>query len=311
MGEEEFIYTIIIEFRYGLEEDEPFFELNDRLMERWEKPDAVGKFDGNEISMDNFDARLFFYSPDPEKTLSMADEIFKDFSFLKGGKIFIRHGASPDAYTEIQIIAPNGTRTPLSKLDEHTISAIPKWGERDRPYLKGEEGEEWKYELKNKRAEKLYNKWREIDFLIEAIWDKWDLSTENTEEVEEDDEDDKEEKKETTEDNDEEDFDFSLPIGMIRWHRDEMRGNSMIIPAKISGAEAGDLYIIRMENAAIIRKAAKDIFLDTNMLRESKVADIQDVELLRSEIELFREYFREWVAGFEKDDFEDEWGLFV
>jgi len=98
---------------------------------------------------------------------------------------------------------------------------------------------------------------------------------------------------------------------MIDWHRDEMRGNSLIIPAKISGAEAGDMYILRMKNAAIIRKAAMDIYLDCHLLTEAKVAADQDVELLRSEIDQFREYFIDWVNGFEKDQFEDDWGLFT
>jgi len=40
-----------------------------------------------------------------------------------------------------------------------------------------------------------------------------------------------------------------------------MVGDAMIIQAKIAGAEAGDLYDIRMENAAIIRKAARDILV--------------------------------------------------
>jgi hypothetical protein len=103
---------------------------------------------------------------------------------------------------------------------------------------------------------------------------------------------------------------IDLPPEMIIWQREEMFRNSIIIPPKISGAEAGDLYIIRMENAAIIRKAANDIYVDCNMLLEDNVAHEQDIELLRSEIEQFREYFIEWVAGFEKDEYSDEWGLF-
>ena len=35
--------------------------------------------------------------------------------------------------------------------------------------------------------------------------------------------------------------------------------DAYIIPAKIAGAEGGDLYDIRMENAAIIRKSARNL----------------------------------------------------
>ncbi len=33
--------------------------------------------------------------------------------------------------------------------------------------------------------------------------------------------------------------------------------------------------------------------------------------IIRSEIDTFRELFKQWVASFEKDDCEDEWGLFL
>lgn len=314
-------YTIIIEFRYGIEEDEPFYELSEKMNKRMKKENAPGKYDGHEIAMDNFDARLYFYSFHPQDMLSFIDDILKEYKFLSGGRIHIVHGKHKDAYTEIEIIAPNGTRTPLSRFDAEQLSHIPDWGERGSRHANGEEGEEWKDKIKNERAEKLYNKWKEIDFLIGAIWDKWDLSApeeniktkeekeiniEQISETKNDSSDDEAEKEDYDDDDD-----FVVPKEMIEWHREEMRRNSMIIPAKISGAEAGDLYIIRMENAAIIRKAAMDINLDCHLLTEAQIADDQDVTLLREEIEQFREYFKEWVAGFELDEFEDEWGLFL
>jgi hypothetical protein len=297
----DYSYSIIIEFRYGQEEDAPFFALDEQFQERMEGPDAPGMYDGNEIAMDNFDGRYYFFSNEPQETLAHIDDLIAETPFLRGARIHIRHGHHENAYTEVEIVGPDGKRNAISRFDAEQLSHIPDWGDLgDRGYF-SEEGEEWKDEIKNERAKKLYNKWREIDYLIEAIWDKWDLSKDG--------EKPKEEKKEK---GDEDDMDEDwLPLSMIEWHRDEMHRNSLIIPPKISGAEAGDLYIIRMENAAIIRKAASDVYLDTHMLREGKVADEQDIELLRSEIEQFREYFKEWVAGFEKDEFSDEWGLFV
>ena len=41
----------------------------------------------------------------------------------------------------------------------------------------------------------------------------------------------------------------------------------MIIPVKISGAEAVKLYDIKMENAAIIRKAARDLMVALSRFR--------------------------------------------
>lgn len=301
-------YSIIIEFRYGIEEDEPFFELCDKLHERMEKEDAPGSYDGNEIAIDNFDARLYFFTDNPQAMLTFIDDILNECNFLIGARINIHHGKNENAFTEVEIIASDGKRTPISRFDADQLSYIPEWGDHSRNYYSEEEGDEWKNKMKNERAEKLYNKWKEIDYLIEAIWDKWDLSAPDETEKEKN-----HSAKAAEEENPEgdDDFEWDIPKDMIEWHRDEMRGNSLIIPAKISGAEAGDIYILRMENAAIIRKAAMDIYLDCHMLTEAKVAADQDVELLRSEINQFREYFIDWVSGFENDEFEDDWGLFM
>ncbi len=289
-------YSIIVECRYGLEDDGPFYELSDKLRKRMSNEKAPGKYDGHEIAIDNFDARFYFNSHEPQETLMYIDDILQEYTFLSGGRIHIKHGTNKDAYTETEMIAPNGKRTPLSRFDAEQLSHIPEWGDRGSRYDNNEEGDEWKSKIKNERAEKLYNKWKEIDYLIEAIWDKWELSTpETTEEI----------MNESKEDSNS----FSWPKEMIEWHREEMKRNSIIIPAKISGAEAGDLYILRMENAAIIRKAAMDVYLDCHMLEDGVAAE-QDVELLRNEIDQFRQLFIEWVNGFEKDDYEDDWGLF-
>jgi hypothetical protein len=292
-------YSIIIEFRYGMEDDAPFNELSDKFNERMKNELAPGTYDGNEIAMDNFDARYYFFTDHPQETLSYIDDLLKEYKFLIGARINIRLGIDENAYTEVEIISQDGKRTPISRFDAEQLSYIPEWGDHSRHYSESEAGDEWKHKIKNERAEKLYNKWKEIDFLIEAIWDKCDLSAPETQ--------DKESKGKG---NEEDEDDFRLPKELIEWHREEMRGNSLIIPAKISGAEAGDLYIIRMENAAIIRKAAMDIYLDCHMLEEND-ADEQDVELLRSEIDQFRLLFIDWVNGFEKDEYEDDWGLFT
>ncbi len=33
--------------------------------------------------------------------------------------------------------------------------------------------------------------------------------------------------------------------------------------------------------------------------------------IVREEIDKFRELFKQWAASFKKDEFEDEWGLFI
>jgi hypothetical protein len=76
--------------------------------------------------------------------------------------------------------------------------------------------------------------------------------------------------------------------------------DAMIILAKISNAEAVELYDLKMENAAIIRKAARELYVNVGSLRfEEKVENKEYIELLRNEIDEFRLLFIDWVAGFD------------
>ena len=88
--------------------------------------------------------------------------------------------------------------------------------------------------------------------------------------------------------------------------------DAMIILAKISNAEAAELYDLKMENAAIIRKAARELYVNVGSLRfEEKVENKEYIELLRTEIDEFRLLFIDWVAGFDAWNYIiDRWGLF-
>lgn len=91
-----------------------------------------------------------------------------------------------------------------------------------------------------------------------------------------------------------------------------LRADAMMIPAKIMGAEGGDLYSIRMQNAAIIREHAMSLhvqivalLLDDNCIEESYI------RLIRNEIQNFRLLFIEWVQSFDTNNhIWDEWELF-
>jgi hypothetical protein len=92
----------------------------------------------------------------------------------------------------------------------------------------------------------------------------------------------------------------------------DMIGNSYLLPAKIAGAEAVELYDLKMENAAIIRKAAREIPVACSGLELLGVENSLDyLQVLRDEIELFRIEFAEWVKTFDQWDYIiDRWGLF-
>lgn len=109
-------------------------------------------------------------------------------------------------------------------------------------------------------------------------------------------------------------IEFENPVeeDMIKHNLSYMRQNSQIIPAKIAGAADEDmLYDIKMENAAIIRKAARELITDARGLEMHGYKDIEYLDLLREEVDNFRVLFAEWVKTFDPWNYIiDRWGLF-
>lgn len=108
------------------------------------------------------------------------------------------------------------------------------------------------------------------------------------------------------------DFEQEIQAEMIKSNISYMRENSLIIPAKIAGASDEDmLYDIKMENAAIIRKAARELITDARGIEMHGFKDIEYLDLLRTEVEVFRVLFAEWVKTFDPWNYIiDRWGLF-
>ena len=66
-----------------------------------------------------------------------------------------------------------------------------------------------------------------------------------------------------------------------------------------------------MENATIIRKAARDIFVGGNTLEYFGFSDSKYYNLVRNLIEEFRLLFIDWISSFNpKHYIVDNWGLF-
>jgi len=97
----------------------------------------------------------------------------------------------------------------------------------------------------------------------------------------------------------------------LEHHAKYISENALIIPAKISGAEAVEIYDLKMENAAIIRKSAREIMTDCTGLKIGGYKSTDYLNLLRNEIEEFRILFAEWVKTFDPWNYNiDRWGLF-
>ncbi|MBU1720753.1 MAG: hypothetical protein KKA07_16930 [Bacteroidetes bacterium] len=79
---------------------------------------------------------------------------------------------------------------------------------------------------------------------------------------------------------------------------------------KIAGAQDAP-YDLRMEAAAMIRKAAHDLMVQNHALELFGFKDVEYFKIVRDLIEEYRLLFIEWVATFDPWDYViDRWGLF-
>jgi hypothetical protein len=87
--------------------------------------------------------------------------------------------------------------------------------------------------------------------------------------------------------------------------------DAVTLRVKIAGAEAADIYDIRMENAAIIRKCARELMIANHSLRDFGFKEYQYYDIVREKIEEFRLLFIDWVNSFDITNYIiDRWGLF-
>ena len=162
-------------------------------------------------------------------------------------------------------------------MDFSDMHSLPAWN--DHKMLKRRyEGEEWKVKPQMEAAEKLYNKWREIFMLVESYC-------------------------ETLQDS--KDYDHAEKNKELIWQ------NLFIVAPKIIGAVGADLYTLKMENASIVRNNCREMMEQIRFTALVGAGEEKYTEAIQHEMDIFRALFKTWVNTFEKDEYEDEWGLFV
>jgi hypothetical protein len=93
--------------------------------------------------------------------------------------------------------------------------------------------------------------------------------------------------------------------------KDWMLSDAAQLTVKVAGAEVAGLYDLKMENAAIIRKSARDLMVQQHSLESFGFEYVEYYQMVRDLIEEYRLLFIDWVAGFDKWDYViDRWGLF-
>lgn len=163
------------------------------------------------------------------------------------------------------------------------LSDLPEWDDEEFKD-EDEEGEEWKPNPTREACKKMYLQWQQVMTMLNGAIEM--IESPETEEA------------------------TAFPKEFWDEHLAMIRGDGFQVAVKIKSSETG-LYVIRMENASIIRKNAQFIYSSLLSLMAEKLIEESYVRAIRKEIDVFRELFKEWVATFEKDEFIDEWGLFV
>ena len=164
-------------------------------------------------------------------------------------------------------------------MNDDDLNDLPPWDDHE---FDDDDGEEWKFNDTKAACKAMYLQWGTVMAVLKAAFDSLHQPT---------DEDD-------------------LNKEMMEDHVSMIMGDAYEVAVKIKSSEAR-LYTIRMENAAIIRKNAQFIKISTNSFILEGMMEPQHRQIIRDEIDNFRELFKVWVATFKKDEFEDEWGLFV
>jgi hypothetical protein len=90
-----------------------------------------------------------------------------------------------------------------------------------------------------------------------------------------------------------------------------MLEDAMLLTVKVAGASAGQLYDIKMEAAAIIRKAARELMIQNHSLEMFGFDHVEYFQIVRDLLEEYRLLFIDWVSKFDRWDYViDRWGLF-
>ena len=89
-----------------------------------------------------------------------------------------------------------------------------------------------------------------------------------------------------------------------------MLEHAYMISSKIAGAEAGELYTYRLENAFSIKRFANELMTEIVLCETQGLGNQKYIPLLKDQIESLRRMFVKWVDSFDKSkDVEDTWSL--
>lgn len=163
------------------------------------------------------------------------------------------------------------------------LSSLPEWDDEGfRRIDEEEEGQEgsWKQENSYETCKALYNQWRQVMAGIHGLFSYA---------CQQDD----------------------IPEAFLQDQKEHILGDAYQVAVKVRSTAGFDLYVLKMENAAIIRKNAMYIYTGIGSMAAMGFIEEEHAQAVQADIDQFRLLFKRWINTFEKDEFEDEWGFFV
>lgn len=168
-------------------------------------------------------------------------------------------------------------------MDVNNLHDLPEWIDDEDNVDEAGRGQ-WKPNATRAACKALYNKWNEILVMLNGTLGSM---------------------RELAEEEDKDDDLF------LKDRKTMLLADAYEVGAKIRSSEAGGIYVLRMENASIIRKNAQAVKSYILYMMVEGEVDEEHGHIIRDEIDVFRDLFRFWVSTFEKDGFADDWGLFA
>ncbi len=162
-------------------------------------------------------------------------------------------------------------------MDLNDLNFLPEWDDSRYKIGPDNAGEQWRRGPAKAIAKAMYNQWRDVFGMVVAF-------AENLAD----------------------DGEASHPAST----KALIYENAMIVAPKIIGAISMNLYVLKMANAANIRTNCKQMMEQIGFAVLMGWADENHKRVIEEGLDKFRELFKQWVTTFEKDNFEDEWGLF-
>lgn len=106
-------------------------------------------------------------------------------------------------------------------------------------------------------------------------------------------------------------------VGSLDEARKELYGgimmeDAMILGSKFAGAECLSDYVLKMENATLMKIHAKSLHAMTYQLAMEETHAEEHLALLRVALSEYKRLFVEWIKTFDPNDrYDDGWGLFL